>query len=88
MRNIWLIVQREYLQRVRTRTFLVLTVLAPAIMTALMILPAKFVEMGEKAQHIVIVTSKPHLGDTVRQELLSNPIFDEDDENSDSSGSR
>ena len=87
MRNIWLIVQREYLQRVRTRTFLVLTVLAPAIMTALMILPAKFVEMGEKAQHIVIVTSQPQLGDTVRQELLSNPITDEDDENSDSSGS-
>ncbi len=85
MRNIWLIIKREYLQRVRTRTFLVLTVLAPAIMTVLMVLPAKFVSMGERAQHIVIVTSTQQLGETVRQQLLSNPIVDDEDGDSDSS---
>ena len=79
MRNTWLIIQREYLQRVRTRTFLVLTLLAPAIMTALMALPAKFVTMGQKAQHIVIVASNASFGETVRQQLLSAPIEEDED---------
>jgi ABC-2 type transport system permease protein len=82
MRNTWLIIQREYLQRVRTRTFLVLTLLAPAIMTALMALPAKFATMGQKAQHVVIVTSSPEFGEMVRQEFLSAPV-DDDEEDSD-----
>lgn len=72
MRNTWVIVKREYLERVRTRTFLVLTLLAPAIMTALMILPAKLATMGEKADHIVIVASTPQFGDAVKQQLLTD----------------
>jgi len=80
MRNTWLIIQREYLQRVRSRTFLVLTVLAPAIMTVLMTLPVKFAKMGAKTQHIVIVTSAAPLGEMVRQQLLSSPISDDEDE--------
>jgi len=71
MRNTWLIIKREYLERVRTRSFLVLTLLAPAIMTALMVLPAKLATMGEKAQHIVVVTSTAQFGEIVRQGLLS-----------------
>ena len=31
MRNTWLIIKREYLERVRTRSFMVLTLLLPAI---------------------------------------------------------
>ena len=80
MRNIWLILKREYLERVRTRSFLVLTLLAPAIMTVLMILPAKLVTMGEKAQHVVIVASTQQFGDAVRQQLLAAPIVDEEEE--------
>ncbi|HLB92078.1 MAG TPA: hypothetical protein VJK27_07045, partial [Terriglobales bacterium] len=71
MRNSWLILQREYMERVRTTSFVVLTLLAPAIMTALMILPAKLATMGDKAQHIVVVTSTPQFGEMVRQRLLS-----------------
>lgn len=77
MRNTWLIIQREYLQRVRTRTFLVLTILAPAIVTALMILPMKFATMSDGPEHLVIVTSNPQFGETVRQQLLAAPVFDE-----------
>lgn len=79
MRNTWLIIKREYLQRVRTRSFLVLTVLAPVIMIVLMAAPAKFATMGQKAQHIVIVTSNPQFGEAIRQQLLSSPLEDEDD---------
>src|SRR5579864_9045146 len=52
MRNTWLILKREYLERVRTRSFLVLTLLLPGIMTVLMALPAKLATMGQKAQRL------------------------------------
>ncbi len=71
MHNIWLIVQREYLERVRTRSFIVLTLLIPAIMTVMMVLPAKLATLGQKAQHIVLVTSSRQFGETVRKHLLS-----------------
>ena len=71
MHNIWLIVQREYLERVRTRSFIVLTLLIPAIMTVMMVLPARLATMGQKSQHIVLVTSNLNFGQTVRRQLLS-----------------
>jgi ABC-2 type transport system permease protein len=80
MRNTWLIIKREYLERVRTRSFLVLTLLLPAIMTVLMALPAKLATMGQKAQHLVLVTSTPQFGESVRQQLLAAPIVDEEEE--------
>lgn len=80
MRNTWVILKREYLERVRTRTFLVLTLLAPAIMTALMILPVKLATMGQSPEHIVIVASTQRFGDTVRQQLLAEPPASEENE--------
>ena len=71
MRNIWLIVKREYLERVRARSFVILTVLFPAIMSGLMVIPAKLAKFGGKNQHIVVVTSTRELGDAVRREMLS-----------------
>jgi ABC-2 type transport system permease protein len=71
MRNTWLIIQREYLERVRTRSFIVLTLLFPGIMTVLMMLPAKLANLGNSNEHIVLVTSTPEFGEVVRQELLS-----------------
>jgi len=85
MRNIWLILKREYLQRVRTRSFVVLTVLLPVIMTAFMALPAKMATVGEKPTHIVVVSSSPRVGEMVRQQLLflaTPAFFDEDEEGS------
>ena len=84
MRNTWLIIKREYLQRVRTRSFLVLTVLTPAIMTVLMAAPAKFASMGQKPQHLVLVTSTQQFGEVVRQQLLANPMASEDEDGGDS----
>ena len=80
MRNTWLIIQREYLQRVRTRSFLVLTLLLPAIMTVLMALPAKLATMGEKPEHLVLVTSTREFGEQVRQRLMLQSISEEAEE--------
>ncbi len=87
MRNTWVILKREYIERVRTRTFLVLTLLAPAIMTALMILPAKLATMGQKADYIVIVASTQQFGEMVRQQLLADPMLSDASEGEES-GSR
>ena len=85
MRNLWLIIKREYLERVRTRSFLILTLLLPAIMTVVMILPAKLATMGEKAQHVVVVTSTPQFGEMVRQRFLSAmTATDNNDDDADS----
>jgi len=75
-----LIIKREYLQRVRTRSFLVLTLLLPAIMTVLMALPAKLAVMGQKAEHLVLVTSTREFGEQVRLQLLARPITEEAEE--------
>jgi ABC-2 type transport system permease protein len=38
--RLWPIARREYLERVRSKTFLVVTILAPALMAAFMVLPS------------------------------------------------
>ncbi len=80
MRNMWIIMKREYVERVRTRAFLVLTLLLPGILTVLMALPAKLATMGQKASHLVIVASTQQFGETVRQQLLAASVGDDDDE--------
>jgi ABC-2 type transport system permease protein len=83
MRNTLVLIKREYLARVRTRSFLVLTLLLPALMTVLMSLPAKLATMGEKQQHIVIVASNAQFGESVRQQLLATPTDEDDPSDSD-----
>lgn len=89
MRNMWLIIRREYLERVRTRSFLILTLLVPGIMTVVMMLPAKLATMGEKTQRLVVVTSTPQFGEVVRQRFLSATTdTDQDDEETPDSGKK
>jgi ABC-2 type transport system permease protein len=72
--NTWLIVKREYLERVRTRSFLVLTLLLPAIMAGAFIIPAKLSSMkSAQTQRLVVVTSTPQFGEIVRQQLMAKP---------------
>ncbi len=72
MRNTWLIIKREYLERVRQRSFIVLTLLLPAIMAGAFIIPAKLSRMkSSKTLRLVLVTSTPQFGDLVRQQILN-----------------
>ena len=45
LRNTWLVIKREYLERVRQRSFIVLTLLLPAIMIGAFAIPAKLSSM-------------------------------------------
>ncbi len=68
----WLIIKREYLERVRQRSFIVLTLLLPAIMAGAFVIPAKLSKMKDsKTQRLVVVTSTPQFGEIVRQQILA-----------------
>jgi ABC-2 type transport system permease protein len=72
MRNTWLVIKREYLERVRQRSFIVLTLLLPAIMIGAFVIPAKLSSMkSSKMKRLVVVTSSPQFGEIVRQQLLA-----------------
>ena len=75
--NTWLVIKREYLERVRQRSFLVLTLLLPAIMGGAILIPAKLSSMkSDKTQRVVVVTSTPQFGEIVRQQLISSGKMD------------
>jgi ABC-2 type transport system permease protein len=77
--NTWIIIKREYLERVRQRSFIVLTLLLPAIMIGAFVIPAKLSSMkSSKMQRLVVVTSTPQFGEIVRQQLLASSKPDDE----------
>lgn len=74
MHNVWLIVQREYLERIRSKTFILFTLLMPALLAGGILIPTKLSEFKSVgAQRIVVVSADPDLAKAVRQELLAPP---------------
>jgi ABC-2 type transport system permease protein len=69
MRNTWLIIKREYLARVRTKGFILFTVLMPAFISGIVILPGKFMMRSTGPKHIVIVSSNAKLAEALKHEL-------------------
>lgn len=70
MHNVWTLIQREYLERVRTRSFVIFTLLMPAAMAGMVIIPTKIAEMNTGGEHrLVIVANDAKLGAGVAQEL-------------------
>ena len=85
MRNIWTLIQREYLERVRTRSFVIFTLLMPAAMAGLVLIPTKIAEMNSGGERkLVIVADDMKLGETVGHQLAIPKPTRGDDEFSDS----
>lgn len=73
MRKVWMLIQREYLERVRSRSFLIFTLLMPAFMAGTVLIPEKIEQMnsgGEK--RIVVVANDPKLAAAVGRELSAS----------------
>jgi ABC-2 type transport system permease protein len=71
MHNIWLIARREYLERVRTRSFMIMTILTPLLMGGLTIGPGLLAErMSHHSKRLVVVASDQQMGETIRGQLL------------------
>src|SRR5579875_454035 len=69
MHNIWLIAKREYMERVRTKGFILATVLIPCLMAALVGGSAYFMSRTKTNSHIAVVTSNATLGQDIKQQL-------------------
>lgn len=66
MNPIFLIIQREFLSRVRKKTFLLVTLLGPLLFGALMVVPALLASMPEDSKTIIVLDEPallvPHEG--------------------------
>lgn len=55
MNSLGLIIQREYFERVKRKSFIITTIIVPIVMMALMAAPALFMALGKSEQKTVIV---------------------------------
>jgi len=69
MRNIFLIARREYLERVRTRSFMIATILIPLLMGGGIAASILIAKHTKSSSHIVIVSSDLALATDVQQQL-------------------
>ena len=69
MHNVWIIARREYLERVRTKAFVILTLLMPALMFAFTVLPARLMMKSGQPRKLLVVTSSPQLGAFLTQQI-------------------
>ena len=71
MHNIWLIAKREYTERIRTKGFIIATVLIPALMGGGIFATAALATHSKTASHIAIVTSQSQPAADLKHELES-----------------
>lgn len=72
MRNTWLIMRREYLERVRSKAFLIFSVMTPLFVFAVTVLPAKMMSMkAAGTRQVVVLSSDQQLAEAVRQQIVS-----------------
>ena len=70
MLNVWLIAKREYLERVRAKSFLIMTILIPLLMGGL-VYGAALANGHAGNMHIAVVTQDPQFGSDLKSELES-----------------
>jgi len=55
MNKIWLIIQREYLTRVRKKSFIIMSILGPVLVVALAIVPSLLIELSSEEKTIEVI---------------------------------
>ena len=71
MHNVWLIAKREYLERVRTKAFLITTILIPVLMGAGIVASVLASNESKSTSHITIVSQDQQLATDLQSELQS-----------------
>ncbi|MEQ9401326.1 MAG: ABC transporter permease [Longimicrobiales bacterium] len=61
MRDVWAVIKREYLQRVRSKWFIIGTIGGPLFMLALFVVPAWFASQGARSERILVVADETGL---------------------------
>jgi ABC-2 type transport system permease protein len=74
LKNIWLIAKREYQERVRTKAFLIFTLLTPALSIAWGVLPTLMINKRTNThQHLVVVAENAQLANAVKERIEAPP---------------
>jgi ABC-2 type transport system permease protein len=67
MRNTWLVARREYLEKVRTKAFIISTVLIPVLMATFTVFPTWLASRNSSsARHIAVITDDAAFGSMFR----------------------
>jgi len=76
MHKIWLIIQREYLTRVRKKSFIIMTLLTPLLMAAFMILPGLLITMSGDEETVMVLDESGLFADKLenKKDLKFIPI--------------
>jgi ABC-2 type transport system permease protein len=77
LKNIWLIARREYLERVRTKAFLIFTLLTPALAIAWGVLPTMMINKRTNEHlHLVVAAESAQLANAVKERIEAPPVDD------------
>ena len=75
MKKVIAVIRREFVARVRTKAFVISTVLLPVFMVAMVLLPGLMMSGGDRASRVAVVdASSTGLGQSVRQVLESEKL--------------
>ncbi|HVG27357.1 MAG TPA: ABC transporter permease, partial [Acidobacteriaceae bacterium] len=69
MHNVWLIAKREYIERVRSKSFILATILIPVLMAALVGGSAFLMSRTKTTSHIAVITGDSTLAHDLKQQL-------------------
>jgi ABC-2 type transport system permease protein len=79
MHNSFLIARREYLERVRSKSFLFITIFIPALMFCVTALPTLIASrFSGAARHVVVVASDSRTADLIRDQLQTGADDDKE----------
>ena len=75
MHNAWLVIQREYIERIRSKAFIIMTLLMPVFMASTILIPALLSNMRSGVtRRIVLVANNRELAEAIKQQLIAPPI--------------
>jgi ABC-2 type transport system permease protein len=70
MHNIFIIAKREYLERVRTRSFVIMTFLIPGLMIGVSVVPTMLANRGSsETKHVVVVAGDRDTAEQIRSKI-------------------
>ena len=74
MHNIFIIAKREYLERVRTRSFVIMTFLIPLLMFGVTVVPTLLANRGSnETKHMVVVAGDRDTAEMIRSRIEQRP---------------
>jgi ABC-2 type transport system permease protein len=79
MKKVWVIIKREYLIRVRTKAFLIGTIISPLLMLGLILLPAFFATRGGGTRQVTIIdqSGDPTLFEAIKKRAEATTATDD-----------